>query len=454
MITFALLRVFLILFLVAVNAFFAASEFSLVSLRETRILQLIEERRIGARIVLKLHHKLDEVVNGVQFGITLTSLTLGWVGEPVLAHMIEGATGRIPHVSLYAHAAAIGVSFALITYLHVLLGELVPKTVALHMAERVALAVAAPMEVFLTLAKPFLFFMQRSARVVLRAFGSPGDRDGQFHSPDELKLIVTASRKVGEIPQSQEEMIHNVLELETLTAKQVMVARPDIFSLPADLTLEEALKRVTESQHSRIPIYDPQRGPEHIVGVLYARDLMRWLRLRMSLTAEHSAAERLSRMQISRIMRNVLVIPETKVLTELLDEFRDRKRHLAVVVDEFGSTAGVITVEDILAQLAGHIQDEFDTATEEPDLEEGGALVLDGSTSLRELESEYELTLPGDGGFETLAGFVLAQLQKIPNRGDGFDFEGRRYSVEEMEGHRIAKVRIEKLAPAMQATGD
>lgn len=454
MITFAFLRVFLILFLVAVNAFFAAAEFSLVSLRETRILQLIEERRIGARTVLKLHRKLDEVVNGVQFGITVTSLTLGWVGEPVLARMMEGAVGRIPHITVYAHIAAIGVAFALITYLHVLLGELVPKTVALNMAERVALAVATPMDVFLTLAKPFLYFMQRSARVVLRAFGSPGARDGQFHSPDELKLIVTASRKVGEIPEFQEEMIHNVLELETLTARQVMVPRPHIFSLPADMTLEEALKRVSEGQHSRIPVYEPQRGPEHIVGVLYARDLMRWLRLRMSLPAEHSSAQRLSRMQISRIMRNVLVVPETKILTELLDEFRERKRHLAVVVDEFGSTAGVITVEDILAQLAGHIQDEFDAATEGPEWEEGSALVLDGATTLRDLESEYEVILPDDGGYETLAGFVLSRLQKIPREKDAFDFESRRFTVEEMEGHRIAKVKLERLSPAMLGAGN
>ena len=180
---------------------------------------------------------------------------------------------------------------------------------------------------------------------------------------------------------------------------------------------------------------------------------MRWMRLRISLPAEHSSAQRLTRMQISRIMRNVLVIPETKILTELLDEFRERKRHLAVVVDEFGSTAGVITVEDILAQLAGQIQDEFDLASEEPEWEEG-ALVLDGATTLRDLESEYEVILPTDGGYETLAGFMLTKLQKIPREKDTFDFESRRFTVEEMEGNRIAKVKLERLAPAMQATGD
>ena len=447
MLTFVLLRVFLILLLVAANAFFAAAEFSLVSIRETRILQLIEARRIGARTVLRLHQSLDDVVNGVQFGITLTSLTLGWVGEPILARLIEASLVHVPHSRLSVHALAIGLAFSLITYFHVLFGELVPKTVALQQAERVALAVAGPMDVFLTLARPFLFFTRRSAGVVLRLFGSREAREGAVHSPDELKLIVTASRRFGQIPEFQEDMIHRVLELDNLTAREIMVPRPDIFSLPANLLLEEALKRVSEEHHSRIPVYDPQRGPEQIVGVLYARDLMRWMRLKVSLPPGHSAGARLAQMTVSRIMRNVLVVPETKVLSELLVEFEERKRHLAVVVDEFGSTAGVITVEDIVAQVVGEIQDEFDIA-DEPDLEETGLLILDGATSVRELESEYEVALPRDEGFETLAGFVMAQLQRIPHAGDSVVFDGRRFVVEQMEAYRIAKVKIEKIEPA------
>ena len=449
MLTYVLLRVFLIFFLVAMNAFFAAAEFSLVSIRETRILQLIEARRIGARTVLRLHQQLDNVVNGVQFGITLTSLTLGWVGEPILARLIEIPLANVPHSRLSVHALAIGLSFAFITYFHVLLGELVPKTVALQQAERVALAVAAPMDVFLTLARPFLFFTRRSAGVVLRLFGARGVHgEGAVHSPDELKLIVTASRRFGQIPEFQEDMIHRVLELDSLTAREVMVPRPDIFSLPANWLLEDALKRVSEEQHSRIPVYDPQRGPEHIVGVLYARDLMRWMRLKVSLPPGHSSAQRLGQMTVSRIMRNVLVVPETKVLAELLVEFEERKRHLAVVVDEFGSTAGVITVEDIVAQVVGEIKDEFDTLQEDPELETNGTMVLDGKTSVRELESDYEVVLPRDEGFETLAGFVMAKLQRIPQPGDSVEFEGHRYSVEQMEAYRIAKVKVERVEPA------
>jgi CBS domain containing-hemolysin-like protein len=455
MIAYVLLRLFLILLLVAANAFFAAAEFALVSVRDTRIQQLIEARRIGARTVQRLRQDLDGVVNGVQLGITLTSLTLGWVGEPLLAAMVENAIGQTPHVVLYAHSIAIVLAFSLITYLHVILGELVPKTLALQRAERVALAVAAPMDVFLTIARPFLFVMRRSGGFVLRLFGSPEPRKGAVHSPDELKLIVTASRQFGQIPSFQEEMIHHALELDNIAVREVMVPRPDIFSLPSDLTLEEALTRVVAEQHSRIPVYDPQRGPEHIVGVLYAKDLMRWTRLRLTVNPSPPLASRVSNMRIGQIMRNVLVVPETKVLTELLEEFRQRKRHLAVVVDEFGSTAGVITIEDILEQLVGQVEDEFDIAPpEEPTLEGETALVLDGSVNIRDLESEYELLLPRDAGFETLAGFVLARLQRIPQVGQSFEYEGRRFTVEEMEGHRIARVKIEtSAAKAMEQAG-
>src|SRR3954470_8736388 len=286
MIAFVLLRVFLILLLVAANAFFAAAEFSLVSVRDTRIQQLIDSKRIGARIVQKLHRNLNEVVNGVQVGITLSSLTLGWVGEPTLARIVEGFTGQLPHIHVYSQIISVVLAFSLITSLHVILGELVPKSLALERAEQVALAVAAPMEVFLTLTRPFIFVMSRAAGWVLRIFGSRKIHQGPVHSPDELKLIVTASRQFGEIPPFQEEMIHHALELDNVTVREVMVPRPDIFSLPGDLTIAEALGRVVEEQHSRIPVYDPQRGPEHIIGVLYAKDLMRWTRLRLTATAD------------------------------------------------------------------------------------------------------------------------------------------------------------------------
>jgi CBS domain containing-hemolysin-like protein len=442
MIALVLLRVFVILLLVAANAFFAAAEFALVSVRETRILQLIEARRVGARTVLKLHQQLSRVVNGVQLGITVTSLSLGWLGEPVLARLFETWIGSIPHALLYAHAIAVAVAFVLITSLHVILGELVPKSLALQKAERVALAVAAPMDVFLTISSPLTAFLSRAASFVLRSFGTHEIRHGSVHSPDELRLIVSAARTSGQLSSAQEEMLLNALELDNITARQVMVPRTRIFSLPSDLNLEDALSRVVDEQHSRIPVYDPQRGPEHIVGVLYAKDLMRWMRLRLTQAAVLPAA-RISQMKVGQIMHDVLVVPETKSLFELLVEFQQRKRHLAMVVDEFGSTAGVISVEDVLEQLVGELEDEFDVASAQSAVDANAPLILDGAVNIRDLESQYDQTLPQDEGFETLAGFVLSRLQKMPKGGESFEYQGRRFTIERMDGHRVALVRIE-----------
>ena len=450
MIAYVLLRVFVILLLVAANAFFAAAEFALVSVRETRIQQLIEANRVGARTVLKLHQQLSRVVNGVQLGITVASLTLGWIGEPALARLFESWIGSIPYAVIYAHTIAVAVAFVMITCLHVTLGELVPKSLALQRTERVALAVAAPMDVFLTITGPLTLGMSRAAGFVLRSFGTRDVRHGSVHSPDELKLIVTAAHHSGQLSSDQEEMLLNALELDGITARQVMVPRTKIFSLPSDLSLDEALSRVVDEQHSRVPVYDPQRGPEHIVGVLYAKDLMRWTRLRMRFgPVAAPSAERIAQMTIGQIMHEVLVVPETKSLLDLLGEFQQRKRHLAVVVDEFGSTAGVISTEDVLEQLVGELEDEFDVASTQPVVTDANApLVLDGAVNIRDLEAQYDLKLPQDEGYETLAGFLLSRLQKMPEGGEAFDYEGRRFVVEKMDGHRIATVRIDPLPAA------
>lgn len=456
MIAFVLLRVLLVLFLVAANAFFAAAEFALVTVRDTRIQQLIEARRIGARILLRLHRNLDEVVNGVQLGVTVVSLTLGWIGEPMVAHFVEGLhfLEKVPHAFIYAHGLAIAIAFGLITCLHVILGELVPKSLALQKAEQVALAVAAPMDVWLTLTRPVIFVMSRAAGTVLRVFGLRKMRQGPVHSPDEVKLIVSASREVGQLAPFQEDLVHHALDLEDISAREVMVPRPDIFSLPGNLSVTEALDKVVEEQHSRVPVYDPASGPEHIIGILYAKDVMRWARLRLSANNPQGTTGRLTDMKISQLMHDALVVPETKPLAELLEEFKDRKRHMAIVVDEFGSTAGIITVEDILEQLVGEIEDEYDIAPAGSQFPvEGKTMVLDGTVSLRDLGSQYELELPRDSGFETLAGFMLSQLQKIPAVGDTFIYEGRQFTVDEMDGRRISRVKIETLQPVVPPAG-
>jgi CBS domain containing-hemolysin-like protein len=445
--SFALLQVFLVVLLIAANAFFVAAEFALVSVRDTRIQQLIQARRIGARTVQRLHQRLDEVLSAVQFGITLASIGLGWVGEPTIARGVERLLQGVPHSERYIHAISFTIAFALITYLHVILGEVVPKSLALQRAERICLAVAGPMDVFMRLSRPALVVMNRSAAFVLRLFGSQQMREGGVHSVEELKMIVTASSRVGMLPSFQEDVIHRALDMENIAVREIMVPRTNIFALPSDMPLEEAMQRVVEEQHSRVPVYDPAQGPDHIVGVLYSKDLSRFMHFK--LTAPKASAS--PQLQVKHVMRDVIVVPETKPVSDLLEEFKHRKRHLAVVVDEYGSTAGLVTVEDALEQIVGEIEDEFDVAPQPTLLLAGGALVLNGGENILDLENRHNLKFPRDEGFETLAGFVLYKLGHIPNGGEAVEHEGHRFTVLTMEGHRIAKVKVEAIQKPVAA---
>lgn len=441
MVTLVLLRIILVVLLVAANAFFVAAEFAMVSVRDTRIQQMIEQRRIGARIVQRIQQRLDEFLPAVQFGVTLASLGLGWAGEGTLAAIIQPWLGNIPYARVYAHGLAATLAFIFITYLLVILGELVPKSLALERAERVALAVAAPMDFFMRLAHPFLVLMNKSANMVLRGFGSRLRREGSGHSAEELKLIVTASRRVGLLPEAEEEMIHHALDLGNLTVREIMVPRHNIFSLSADMPLEEAMSKVVEEQHSRVPVYDPEKGGENIIGLLYSKDVSRMMHMRLASGMMFSGKP--SGLKVRHLMREILFVPEAKTVGDLLQEFQQRKRHLAIVVDEFGSTSGLVTVEDVLEQLVGELEDEFDVSQRPVVSLASGAVVLDGAANIRDLEVQYDIELPRDEGFETLAGFVMAQLGRIPKGGESLEYQGRRYTVLHMEGHRIARVKVE-----------
>jgi CBS domain containing-hemolysin-like protein len=351
------------------------------------------------------------------------------------------------------------IAFACITYLEVILGELVPKSLALRRPEQLALGIAPPMLAFIRLTRPFVVFMNSSANLVLRLFRSLPVGEEPVHSPDELKLMATATRRQGLLPPYQESMIHRAVELNTVVAREIMTPRQRIFSLPANMPVEEASARIVDEQHSRIPIFDPVRGPEHIVGVVYSKDVSRLMHFAL---ARAVSGQRPSRgLQLGQIMRDMLVVPETKPVLDLLHEFQERRRHLAIVVDEHGSTVGVVTVEDALEQLVGEMEDEFDVGMRRAARMPAEAFYLDGGVNLRDLETQMHWYLPRDGGVETLAGFLLAQLGHIPEAGESVDFEGRRYTVAEMSGHRISRVRIEpvpsgtpaKNAPAVPARG-
>jgi putative hemolysin len=426
--------------LILANGFFVAAELALVSLRATRVEQLLAQSRPGARAVAQLRGSMSDTLSAVQFGVTVASLALGWLGEPVVAPLIQRPLQALPHAAFFSHAVSAAVAFACITYLEVILGELVPKSLALRRPERLALGVAPPMLAFIRLTRPFVVFMNRSATTVLRLFHSRAVIDEPVHSPDELKLMATATRRQGLLPPYQESLIHRAVELNTVVAREIMTPRQRIFSLPSNMPVEQASARIVDEQHSRIPIYDPARGPEHIVGVVYSKDVSRLVHFTMT---HVDGALRSQRLQLAQIMRDILVVPETKPVLDLLHEFQERRRHLAIVVDEHGSTVGLVTVEDALEQLVGEMEDEFDIGMRRSARMPAEAFYLDGGVNLRDLETQMHWYLPRDGGVETLAGFLLTQLGHIPDAGESVDFEGRRYTVAEMSGHRISRVRIE-----------
>jgi CBS domain containing-hemolysin-like protein len=255
--------------------------------------------------------------------------------------------------------------------------------------------------------------------------------------------MATAARRVGMLSEYQEALIHRAVEVNEVVTREIMTPRQRIFSLPADMLIEDASARIVEELHSRVPVYDPTRGPEFIVGVVYSKDISRLMHFRASATTRFAVAP-FSDMRLRQVMREVLVVPETKPVLDLLHEFQQRRRHIAIVVDEFGSTVGLVTVEDAIEQLIGEVEDEFDVGARAALTTATGGMVLDGSVSLRDLETQMHWSLPRDAGVETLAGFLLTRLGKIPHGGESIEYEGRRLTVLEMSGRRIGKVRIEQ----------
>jgi putative hemolysin len=454
MLEWILFRVIMVAFFILANSFFVAAEFAIVSVRETRIQRLIALGRPGARSALKLKQTIDEFLPAVQLGVTLAALALGWIGEPAVADVILHFGGaflhRLPeHALLYAHTLAVIIAFSIITYFEVLLGELVPKSLALQRAERIALAVAGPMDVFIRITRPIVKLLNVSAGVVLRLFRAPLRGEGTVHSPEELKLIATATRRMGLLPAFQEEIIHRAIELNHIVVREIMTPRGKIFSLPADMRIEDASARIVEEQHSRVPVYDPAaKGPssgrDNIIGVVYSKDISRLMHLRsvaLSLGGKGSSG-----LTLRQVMRSVTLVPETKLAIELLQEFQQSRRQIAVVVDEFGSTVGLVTAEDVLEQLVGELDDEFDLRSTLPSAT--GVMSLEGSTSLRDLTTQLHWSFPRETGVETLAGFLLMQLGHIPRAGERVVYDNRRFTIDEMNGHRIGRVRVEPVAAA------
>ncbi len=354
-----------------------------------------------------------------------------------------------PATAALLRALCFVLAFAAMTYCHVVIGEVVPKNLAIDRADRLAVIVAPALMIVSRLMSPFVAAIEGSASAITRILGVKGAHRGGGHSAEELKLIVSSSRFAGNLPELQEDIIHRVLDIEEFSAREIMRPRRDIVSVSSSAPLDQVLDAMVESQHSRLPVWEGE--PEHMVGVVFFKDMLRvWRDRRVSIRSGRPAPP----FYLEHIMRKPLIVPETKPLMQMLEEFRGRHSHMALVVDEFGTVTGLVTVEDVLEQIVGEIEDEFDERLPPIAHADAGPVELDGATSILDFASMYGVELPVNAGFETIAGYMLFQLGHIPAPGEAVDFEGRRFTVTAMERNRIAKVRVETLPAALQPKGE
>ena len=421
-------RLGLVALLVFANGFFVAAEFALVAVRRSRIDQLAEEGDRGAKVVQGALKHLDRYISGTQLGITLSSLALGWIGEPALASLIDSGLAKLgivaPSAAVHS-AAAITTAFVIITFLHIVLGELAPKSVALAKPEMVSKIVARPLALFSTIGYPAIWVLNGAANYLLRAFGvQPVSELEHVHSSDELRLLVMQARAHGALTETDTAMLAGVFDFHEKKARDVMRPRTDIVALPIDATPDEVQQTVRAERYSRYPVYKDTM--DDVVGVFLAKDL--WLHdpARPFVLGEH--------------VRPTLYIPDNRPAERAMEDLRKKRAHMAVVLDEYGGTAGILTLEDLIEEVIGDINDEYDMATRQA-VVDNGVLELAGTMSLVDVRSDYALDIP-EGDWNTLGGYVFGTLGRLARIGDRVNFPGGELEVVAMDGRRVAAVRV------------
>lgn len=427
----ALLRVAVVLVLVLINAFFVAAEFSIVTVRRTRIEQLVGEGHPLARSLRRAVTNPAPFIAATQLGVTMTSVALGSIGEPYLAVVFEPflrpVNLGVAQISAISLAAAF--SFFLITGTTIVLGELIPKSLALQRPEQVGFVIIEPLLIFQAILRPFVIGLTAAGALGLRLFGlAPTSGHGLVYSVDELKMLVTASRQAGELEESEEDMIERLFTFADIHAHEVMVPRTEMVSVPATAMVGQVLELAGQSSHTRFPVYET--SSDDIVGVIYVVDLLR----RMG----RGGVERLT---IRPFVREALVLPETITVDLLVEKMRLNRTHLAVLLDEYGGTAGIVTLSDVLERITGPVPDQFEQPPPEIQKLADGSLLVDGLARLDELNEETGLGLESDI-YDTIGGFVLGEIGRRPEIGDSVTVDDTRFQVEALDGLRIARIRI------------
>ncbi|MBI4902044.1 MAG: HlyC/CorC family transporter [Acidobacteria bacterium] len=433
----------LIAVIVGMNAFFAAAEVALVSCRPSRLRELAAEGHVGAHAALNLLGNSERLLSVVQVGVTICSLALGVFGEKPVEEMFVRfftANAVTPLMKTALTIVSVAMSYLLLTYIHVVLGEVVPKNVGIEKRDRLAIIVSPILLVFARIVGPFVYALEKSAAFLSRLIGVHGGQPGS-HSVEELKMILGNSRRDGILEGFAEKAMQRLIELQEYLTREIMVPRNQIVSAPVDASLDQLLRIANEHLHTRIPIY--QNRPENLIGYVHVKDLLRVWEER-TLASERRSP--LRPFDLRRLVRTLPVVPESKPVIQLLDEFRAGHSHLSMVVDEFGTIVGLVTLEDVVEQIFGEIEDEHDARR--PQVHSSAAeMTVEGTTPIRDLELQHGIQLPSEAGYETLAGFLMFRLGRIPRTGDKVLEDGRTYEVIEMERNRVTRVKIVTLAP-------
>ena len=409
--------------LILLNAFFVAAEYGLVTSRRTRIIELEHQGNRRARAVVQIVADPPRFIAAMQLGVTLTSLGIGALGEQALTHAFDPVMSTV---------VAVVLGYLLLTFFHVVIGELVPKGLALGHSETVALALSAPVRGFFILFKPLIWVLQRATELVLRALGlDPPGAESEVHSEAELRMLLNASAESGEIEQGEQEMLYKVFDFADKEASDVMVPRPEVVAISVEMPPEEALTAVIDSPFTRYPVY--RDSLDDVVGILHVRDLIKAL---------HDRG--LAEVRIEDLVRDAYIVPETKDLAALLTEFRRTNQHMAIVVDEYGAMEGIVTLEDLLEEIVGEIEDEFDLPDESVEHLPNGRMRIDGTFPIDDFNQQFDRQLPIED-YHTVGGFVFGLLGRAPEPGDEIEHDGCRFKVLEIEGSRIERLEVELL---------
>ncbi len=428
----AWLNLLMALVLVGLNGFFVAAEFALVRVRESRIVQLEQEGSARAGVVRETLRDLDSNLSVCQVGITVASLALGWVGEPAVSHLIEPILAGIGVASdRVVTVVSVIIGFGVITYAHLVFGEQAPKYYSIQRAERVSLWISRPLNLFRLVLRPVVWVVNASTNFILRPWGIRLGKEMEAHSEEELRIMISSSTASGVLDPEEREYLNNIFDFGDRVAREIMVPRPDIEALTSDAPLAELAEKAAFGRYTRYPVYEEDL--DNILGAVHVKDLFR------------AAGEDPRGFDIREVVRECLVVPENKPIEQILREFQTRKLQMAIVIDEWGSVEGLITIEDVLEEIVGEIQDEFDEGEAAIELISDGLFAIDGRIPITEVNEHFDLDLPHED-FDTIGGYVLGSLGRPPEAGDSVEADGATLHVKSVDGQRVSMLTLQREA--------